>query len=261
MKLGIAICGEKVPTPSEATKEFYKQGIKTVELGYNEKFTSQEIKRIKNFDLDLSIHCPSQNLRLEFSVIRFFLNNPKFYFPKPQIKYIEKGFAIAEKLEATHYVMHGGVFPKGYFRFKSLRKRDKIVKSFIKSFQPLFLKSKDNGIKIVLENLTRGNLFSDISEIIAVKNKCPWLGFCLDFAHSELTNQTDLLKDLKIDHVHVSDNNLVNDSHIALGTGKMDFTKLKKILKEQKFNGKVLAECPHIKDAINSFKYLERYFK
>lgn len=259
MKIGVAVYEEDFP--SETAKEFYNKGIMAVELQYNEKFTAQEMNKLKNFDMDLSLHCPLKNLRFNCSMISFILNNPKFYFTKSQIRNIEEGFLVAEKLEATHYVMHGGVFSKGHFRFKRLQDKDKITKAFIKAFKPFFMRAKNSKVKVVLENLTRGNLFSDVSDIIQVREKFSWLGFCLDFGHSEIMRQTDLLKKLKIDYVHVSDNNFVTDSHLVIGKGKLDFTKLKKILAEQRFKGKVLAEGLNVKDAIDSFDYLREYFK
>lgn len=259
MKFGVAAYGEN-STHSEIAEECYSHSIKTVELRYDERFNSKEVRRIKDFDLDLSIHC-HKNLRLDYSMIRFILNSPKFYFTKSHIKNIENGFSVAEKLEATHYVMHGGIFPKGYFRFKRLKRRDKFVDAFIKTFKPLFIKAKDTGIRVVLENLTKGNLFSDYSDIMNIQNEHPWLGFCFDFAHSELTHQTDFLKKLKIDHMHVSDNNLITDSHLILGKGKIELIKLKEILEKQKFNGKILAECSDVKDAIRSFEYLKKNYK
>lgn len=261
MKFGAAICGEKIPPPSKVAKGFYERGVNVVELKYDKRFDSKEIKLVKNFDLDLSVHCPCNHLRLNFSKISFLLNNTRFYFSKLCIKEMEKGFSVAERLEATHYVVHGGIFPKGYFKFKCLRQRDKLIKAFVKAFESLFLKSKNTGIKVVLENLTKGNLFSDVSDIKYVQEVYPWLGFCLDFAHSELTNQTNLLRNLKIDHVHLSDNDLISDSHLPLGTGKINFAKLRKILRQQDFDGKLITECPNIKKATVSLIELKKQFK
>lgn len=261
MKFGVAICGEHVPKPSEAAEQFYNQGIKTVELGYNRMFTPEEVRKLKEFNIDFSIHCSIEGFRFKCFLPSILFGSPTFYIPKCVIREVERGFSVAQELEATHYVLHGGVFPKGYFRFKRLRNKVKLIEAFTKSFKPLFLKSKDCSVKIVLENLTKGNIFSEVSEIVAVKNKFPWLGFCLDFAHSELTRQTDSFKKMRIDHIHVSDNDMINDVHLQLGTGKMDFIKLKRIIEEQKFDGKLLAECPNVDNAINSLKYLEMHSK
>lgn len=261
MKLGVALCGEKVPKPLEATKELYNKGITTLELGYNRMFTPEEIKKLKEFDIDWSIHCPSHGLRFECFLPSLITGKVSFYFPKQQIREMEKGFSVAEQLEATHYVMHGGVFPKGYFRFKVLRQTDNLVQIFNKSLKNIFLKAKDTGVKIVLENLMRGNFFSDVYEIRKVLEEFPWIGFCLDFAHSELSHQTNVLRDLKIEHIHVSDNDRVIDNHLPLGKGKINLNILKGIIKEKGFKGKLLTECKNVNDSLESFAHLKKNFK
>lgn len=256
MKIGVAICGEENLKPSKIIKEIFKNDICPIQLDYNEKFNSDELIRIKELDPDISIHCPVEDFRLKYSLPGLIFKNLPFYFKPSVVKKIEKGYLVAEKLEASHYVLHGGVFPKGYFRLSMLRKKEKFLKAFIQAFKPMFLNAKDSEIKIVLENLIRGNIFSRSSDIEYIQNKFNWIGFCLDFSHSELEKQTEILKKLKIDYVHVSDNNYKEDSHLPIGQGKLDFNKFIRILKEKEFDGKVLAECQSTKNAVISAESL-----
>lgn len=257
MKLGAAFGCEDILKPSFIAKKFYENNINVVEFMYDQQFNPKEIRAIREFNLDISIHCPTKELRLQHSFIDFFLKRPNFYFKKNMINKIEKSFLVAERLDATHYIMHGGTFPKGYSRFKRLRKKEKFIDSFIRDFKFLFLKAKDSGIKIVLESLTERNIFEEALDIRSVQKIFPWAGLCLDFAHSELTNQTNFLKKQKIDHVHVSDNDLKNDFHLPIGGGSLNFVKLFTILKNQNFNGKIIAECLSIEDTISSFNRLK----
>lgn len=258
MKIG-ALSFKEIATPSQIAQKFYDNDIKVIELGYSEDLISEEIKRIKQLGLDLSVHCLFRDLRLNYSLTSFILNMPYFYFKKEPLKNIEKGFLAAEKLEATHYILHGGVFPKGFFRFKRLRHEEKFLDVFIQEFKSLFIKAKDSKTKIVLENLPYGQIFSKVTHITKVIEQFPWIGFCFDFTHSELTKQTDLLNDLDIDYVHLSDNDFINDLHLSLGQGKLDFTKLFKILKDKRYDGKLIVECKTVSDAIESLEYLKKF--
>jgi len=256
MKLGGALCKDFFPKPSDLVNAYCEHGIKVIELTYDSRYVSQEVKSIRGFDIDLSMHCPI-SLRLRHCLWNFVLN-PKFYYNKYEVKEIEKGFQVAEKLDATHYVMHGGVFPRGYFRFKRFCDRKDFLKEFVRTFEPLFINGKDSNVKIVLENLDFGNLFSEASDIKYIQEKFPWLGFCLDFGHSELTGQTRLLKDMKIDHVHVSDNNSKKDLHLPLGKGKLNFYKLLKVLKIPEFDGKIIVECKSISGIVTSINVFNK---
>jgi len=259
MKVGGVICKDFFPKPSDLVKAFYDQGVGVVELSYDKRYSPLEVKKIKDFNLDFSLHCPT-NLRFKHRFGNILGIKPKFYFKKYEVKEFEKGFQVAEKLGATHYVLHGGVFPRGYFRFKNLQRKKAYINTFIKSFKPLLMKGKHSKVKIVLENLTLFSFFSNASDIRIVKEKFPWIGFCFDFAHSELIKQTSSLKNLNIDHVHISDNNLKNDSHLAVGEGKLNFVKLIKILKSQNFDGKVICECKSIKEIVKSINLFKEKF-
>lgn len=260
MKIGALAISEGIK-PSQTVEEVYKKGIHTIELLYNTNLTLEEIKRIKKLDLDISIHCPFKNMQLKYPPWSFIINKPRFYFERYKIKEFEKSFLAAEKLEATHYIMHGGGFPRGYSKFVRLRKKEKFLQALVTDLKPFFIKAKDLRIKVLLENLMPNNIFGEVSDILYIQEKFPWTGFCLDFAHSELTKQTDILKDFCIDHVHISDNDSKNDLHLPIGDGKLDFFKLFNILKNKNYKGKVICEDLNIPNAVKSVAKTESLFK
>lgn len=247
--------------PSQIAEEFYREGISVVELIYSKEFVYEEIRKIKELNLDISLHCPSDDLKLKYYFWSFIIRKPHFYFKKSLIKKFEKAILTAEKLEATHYIMHGGWFPKGHSKFGWLREKEKFLEALIRDFKPLFIKAKDSGVKFLLENLVPHNIFGETSDIVYVQEKFPWLGFCLDFAHSELTEQTDILKEFDIDHVHISDNDLKNDLHLPIGEGKIDFFKLFSLLKNKDYKGKIICEDTNIYNTVKSIEKTKELLK
>lgn len=259
MKIGSSVMAPI--KPSCIVKSFYENNLNIIELEYNKMFTPEEIRKIKEFDMNISIHCPFRNLRIKYSLPSLILNMPRFYFGKSYIKMMDESLIAAKKLDATCCVIHGGGLPHGYHRFKKLRNREELLKALVKDLKPFFIKSKNLGIKVLLENLMFNNIFGKTSDIKYVQDKFPWLGFCLDFAHSELTMQTDELKIFHVDHVHVSDNDLKNDLHLPVGDGKMCFFKLFDTLKNMGYKGKIISEDVNIHNAVKSVKRLEGLLK
>ncbi len=118
--------------------------------------------------------------------------------------------------------------------------------------------SKINDERIFLENTmiesNEGFQYVGSSDTKAMKEMLEktGFGFCLDFAHAAATavvikrGYKELIKEflkLKPAYFHVADN-LLNgeDQHIHIGTGKLDMSFIKEIVK--KGNNKVLLETP-----------------
>lgn len=258
MKIGATVISEDMD-PLQLAEEFHKKEVNIIELQYNKKFTEKKIKRIKELNLDISVHCP--NMRLKYPIWSFITKKPQLYFKRHQAKEFGKSLLVAEKLEATHYVMHGGGFPRGYSRFEWLKKKEKFPEVLTRDLKSFFMKAKDSGVKVLLENLMPFNIFGEISDIVYTQEKFPWTGFCLDFAHSELTKQTDTLKRFDIEHVHISDNDLINDSHLAIGEGKIDIFKLFKILRDKGYKRKIISEDQNISNAVKSVEKTKELLK
>jgi len=119
-----------------------------------------------------------------------------------------------------------------------------------------FLKEYPN-IEILVENM-----FDQDDELIlklleAVNNER--LRMCFDIAHANLSKESikDWYSHCKkyITHIHINDNFGDSDSHLAIGSGNMDYDYIiKEILNN--FDGSVLIEVKTTADFIKSYEYL-----
>lgn len=254
MKIGCStIYGLLTKPASKVVLELIANGINTIELVYEypHLYPEKEIKLIKG-QADYSMHCP-------FVCICFTYPNP--LIRKPQIKLIEKSLRVAEKLEITHYVMHGGLTPSSYLIVEKPFKSDYFLDLFIKEFKQIFSRAIDCGIKIVLENLSPTQILGKPSDILYVKEKIPAIEFCFDIGHAEIYKQTAELLKLNIDYMHLHDNNLKRDEHLAIGKGKIKIKEILSKVIDKGFDGKIILECLTLKDCTNSVNKVKSIIK
>ena len=259
MKIGVStLYGLISKSVIETVNELEEAGFDTIELmyEYNHLFTDKEIEVLKNKKLDFSMHCP---------FIGIMFAHPNLDFSDSQIKLIEKSLDVATRVGCSHYVMHGGYIPTTYLAIENPKSRDFFVDLFIERFRDLFKKYSKEGLKIVMENLTfefGGEIGEKSSDIIKIQKEIPEVGFCLDVAHSEVRKQTnELLEKIKVDYLHVTDNNLKSDEHNVIGKGKIDFKKIISDLKNKGFDGKTILENLSFEECKESFNNLKKILK
>ena len=237
----------------ESVKELERKGFQTIELMYefNNLIKQEEIIQLKKKKLDLSMHCP-------FIGTMFTHLNPSFSLP--QIKLIEKSLKVACKLKCSHYVMHGGKIPFAYSVIENPKNKEFFTKLFIKRFKNIFKKYSTKGVKILIENMVSPkDIGGQIEDIKLIQKSIPEVGFCFDIAHSEVSNQTNqIIKDLKIDYVHATDNNLKMDLHMTIGKGKINYKNIIKKIKNKGFNGKIILENSSFEECVESRNNLRK---
>ena len=255
MKVGVN-CKWNWIVEEEAIGKLRKAGVKAVEISYKEKkkIPKDKMEFLKSLGFDYSVHAPYENIKLKAF--------PWPRYSKKCIKEIENCLEDAIELGASHFVVHGGTFFRGYYRFKNLIGKDYGLKfslnRFIKNFETIFKRANDNGINVVVENLYPCFICGRAFDIKYIQEKLPFVGFCLDFAHSEIYNLTDDLMKLRIDHVHISDNNKREDQHLRFGDGIINFNVLLSRLNKLNYDGKIIIECNSLEDGIYSFKRLNK---
>ena len=89
-----------------------------------------------------------------------------------------------------------------------------------------------------------------------------YFGVCLDYAHATISKVEakewfEVLKPY-IKHMHINDNDLQNDLHMALGKGKIDYKELDELLKSSEINPSILVEVSKVEDQEESLLYLKR---
>ena len=252
MNLGIN-CRYNDLLKKEVIANLKQENIKFVEIRkLPREINHEELEFIKN-KFGYSIHASFEDLK-----IRLF---PKLHYSKKGIKEVERDIDFAVALNVKELVIHGGAFFRGYIRLSKIIKRNIglniFLDLFIKTFGPMLKRADEKGIKIVMENCYPCFLFGRSSDIIYLKERLPFLGFCLDLAHSEIYNQTDDFMKLNIDHIHITDNNKKSDQHLKIGDGSINFKEFFGKFKDKNYNKKIIVECEELRDSIDSINRLK----
>ena len=89
----------------------------------------------------------------------------------------------------------------------------------------------------------------------------PYFGICLDVAHASISKVSvkewfNVLKPY-VKHMHINDNDLQNDLHLALGKGNIDYSEFTEILIKNQMDVSVLVEVSDIEGQISSLVYMK----
>lgn len=116
-------------------------------------------------------------------------------------------------------------------------------------------------------NIYMENMFDDSPEMLGMLSKelCHHAnyGVCFDYAHAALTNVPcrDWAKVLSpyIKHVHINDNDLVSDLHLAVGDGKINWEEFISLQKEYFSDATVLIETATLENQRRSVEFLKKH--
>lgn len=121
---------------------------------------------------------------------------------------------------------------------------DDIVRWNAASFAALAEQAKPYGLVIMIENVV--NNLNNAKAFRAMLDAHPDLRFHLDLAHANVKGErtAEFLKHhaRKLVHVHVSDNKRVNDDHLPLGVGAIDWLEQFGMLKASGYDGTITLE-------------------
>ena len=117
------------------------------------------------------------------------------------------------------------------------------------------------GIYVFVENM----FDFDPDMILALAKEMEnesYFGVCLDYAHATISKVEakewfEVLKPY-IKHMHINDNDLKNDLHSALGTGKINYKELKELLECSGIEPSILVEVSKLEDQEVSLVYMKK---
>lgn len=112
------------------------------------------------------------------------------------------------------------------------------------SFGRLAAHAEPFGLTVIIENVV--NTYNTAKAFRVLLAAHPALRLHLDIAHASVKGEktADFLKahSAKLVHVHVSDNKRVNDDHLPLGVGIIDWTEQLGLLKASGYDGTITVE-------------------
>ena len=88
-------------------------------------------------------------------------------------------------------------------------------------------------------------------------------GVCLDYAHAMLSGRSgqEWIETLApyIRHIHVNDNDLKNDLHLAVGAGRLDWQEFDRLIRQYQIKASVLVEVSGYQAQKESLEYMKRH--
>lgn len=111
------------------------------------------------------------------------------------------------------------------------------------------------------------NMFDEAPDVIAglaeqmrdVEN----FGICLDYAHAMLSGRSgqEWIETLApyIRHIHINDNDLVNDLHLPVGDGRLDFEEFDRLIRRYRVDVPVLVEVSGYEAQKKSLEYMTQH--
>ncbi|MDR2719646.1 MAG: sugar phosphate isomerase/epimerase [Nitrososphaerota archaeon] len=203
----------------------------------------------KSYDLEYTVHAPFADINIA---------SPSRTILAAALKRLTKSLYYTRALDAKLCVLHPGA-KTGISQFYSGVE----WKQNVQSIQELYAEAEQLGVNIAIENLPAKYWFimnspEDFHKFY--KETSLPIGIVLDIGHAHLENQIqpffNQLAD-KIVHIHVSDNNGVNDDHLGVGYGTIDYDWFADTLKKIGYNQRIVVEsCDHVSESLQKLKVL-----
>lgn len=146
----------------------------------------------------------------------------------------------------------------------TFRDRDWALDMARDSLEKIYLKARDVGMHISLENLPlHWMLGTTMDELVRLSEGFEpetW-GFCYDIGHGHITgiDRDEIPHIERITNIHVHDNFGTNDAHLIPGMGEIDFARLSREL-VLAGTDTVIFESRNLEEGIQGKRVVEKYF-
>jgi len=170
-------------------------------------------------------------------------------------KKMEQSMEIAKEIGARGVIFHTNVNP--YLVSEAYDKR--VVEITVNVLERLL--EKYSNIEIYLENMFDSNphILAEISKHLTKYNN---YGVCFDYAHASIYGNDidEWIETLRpyVKHIHINDNDLKHDLHLALGDGELDWNKFLDYYDKYFSECSVLIETTLPENQIKSLEFLKK---
>ena len=167
---------------------------------------------------------------------------------------VRQSMEIAKELGIRGVVFHTNMianFKDGFYMKRWVDTNAAFYKKILKEYP---------GIYIFVENIF--DFDPDmLLELAREMEEEEYFGICLDYAHATISKVEakewfEVLKPY-IKHMHINDNDLQNDLHMALGLGKIDYKEWNQLLKASGIEPSILVEVSKLEDQEESLLYMK----
>ncbi len=194
-------------------------------------------------NIDLVVHAPWAGINIAL---------PSPALRRAVLKRLEKSIRYAKQLDCRLWLFHPGsktalshIYPGKDWQLN------------LKSVRTLLMNARKEGVEVAIENLPEPypNLMKSTADFQRFYEELDDdIGMVLDVAHANLNGQIqDFMKQFheKIVHMHVSDNDGVNDLHLGIGHGIIDWENFAKTVKKEEYGNLIILESTdHIEESL-----------
>lgn len=154
------------------------------------------------------------------------------------------------------------VFHAGYEKWKYAGEIDLWLTQSLKTWRAVADKAEKHGVKIAIENIVDGEPAH--LRLLAEEMDHPLFGLCLDVGHREIFSSLPVDAWVEGMHpylfeLHLHDNHGVNDDHLAIGEGRVDFKSLFASLNKLSIKPIYTLEAHSEEEALRSLESLKKY--
>ncbi|MBD5451439.1 MAG: TIM barrel protein [Lachnospiraceae bacterium] len=226
---------------------------------YNDFFNPMVLEDKKKTDELISFYCKQPHDRSKDTMHGAFLDIT-IHSEDPLIRQaselrIRQSMEIARAMELRGVVFHTG-------RLHGFRDKT-YIENWLKVNEEFFREILQRYPK---QQIFMENMFDEAPDILAqlAERFCdePRFGVCLDYAHAALTNISgeDWIKTLAryTRHMHINDNDTINDLHQEVGTGQIDWRLFDSGVRRYGVDATVLVEMKDLERQRRSMEYLKK---
>lgn len=183
----------------------------------------------------------------------FEIDNKKNQENREQMK---KFIDLFGKCKPLTIVMHPGTFGEGGFQHNlpnykqavELLGEDEVKKRVAENISYFAKLAAPYGIKIAIENIYKGRVYSKISELVSLVEMINLdnVGYCFDVGHGNYDGvniiETIEIMGEKLFELHITDNFGDSDGHLPVGFGNINWIEVVKTLAKINYQGKATFE-------------------
>lgn len=216
----------------EISLNFNCNGIERVK----EVYSHFKVNTIRKYEKETGVNIWSYHLPFDHNEV-----NPASFDKSVRSQTIELDKRMIEdaaELGAKYAILHASGEPI------SSTDRSDSMKYAKESILILNETAKQNGIILAVECLPRTCLGKDSSEILELISGDDAIKVCFDVNHLLSETHKDFIQNVgnKIETLHISDYDFIDEKHWIPGKGKIDWNELIELLKEIGYNGVFMNE-------------------
>lgn len=211
---------------------------------HNLQLISKEFEDVaSSYDLKYSVHAPFSDVNISS------LNKS---IRMASINEIASCIRMGAELGIKRFVLH-----PGQHSVLSMQEKDRALMLSREGLKTLQHLASSLDVELLVENMPGNNDIGSKARELSRLLSGTGIRICFDVSHACLQHQLDQFLELRdmIGAVHLSDNDGSSDTHLPVGSGKIDYLD---ILNEiEKLELPVVIEAQSIEDAIKGKEYIE----